>query len=71
MRRLPVQLERTFAGQATQQDVEHRREKEAEHGHPDHAGKDRLSNKLPIFVDWVGELFARHDLMQRRATRAA
>jgi DNA-binding transcriptional LysR family regulator len=30
-----------------------------------------LSNKLRIFVDWIAELFAHHDLMQRRSTRAA
>jgi DNA-binding transcriptional LysR family regulator len=30
-----------------------------------------LSNKLRIFVDWIAELFARHDLMRRRPTLAA
>ncbi|WP_309681621.1 LysR family transcriptional regulator [Polaromonas sp.] len=27
-----------------------------------------LSNKVRVFVDWVAELFARHDLMQRKST---
>jgi DNA-binding transcriptional LysR family regulator len=30
-----------------------------------------LSNKLRIFVDWIAELFARHDLIRRRPTLAA
>lgn len=27
-----------------------------------------LSNKVRVFVDWVAELFARHDLIQRKST---
>lgn len=29
-----------------------------------------LSNKLRVFVDWIAELFATHDLIQRRTTLA-
>jgi DNA-binding transcriptional LysR family regulator len=27
-----------------------------------------LSNKLRVFVDWIADLFAGHDLIQRRST---
>ena len=27
-----------------------------------------LSNKVRVFVDWVAELFANHDLIQRKST---
>ena len=27
-----------------------------------------LSNKVRVFVDWVADLFARHDLIQRKST---
>jgi DNA-binding transcriptional LysR family regulator len=30
-----------------------------------------LSNKVRVFVDWIGELFAGHDLIRRRAAPAA
>jgi DNA-binding transcriptional LysR family regulator len=27
-----------------------------------------LSNKVRVFVDWIAELFAKHDLIQRKST---
>jgi LysR family transcriptional regulator for bpeEF and oprC len=30
-----------------------------------------LSNKLRVFVDWIADLFATHDLIRRRSTRAS
>lgn len=30
-----------------------------------------LSNKVRVFVDWIAELFARHDLIQRKSTLPA
>ena len=32
-----------------------------------YAPNRHLSNKVRVFVDWVAELFASHDLMRRRA----
>ncbi len=30
-----------------------------------------LSNKLRVFVDWIADLFATHDLIQRRSALAS
>jgi DNA-binding transcriptional LysR family regulator len=30
-----------------------------------------LSNKLRVFVDWIADLFARHDHLQRQPARGA
>ena len=27
-----------------------------------------LSNKVRVFVDWIADLFSRHDLIQRKST---